>query len=199
MRFKCISKAWNTTTQDPNIIRSHYARSQVRPSALHESTDLWLQLDYFFNYEDMTICSNHCNGFVCLYSYKDSQFYLFNVTTREIKVFPTYVNEELRITPNFSCPFDKLVLGFDQVTENFKLLLLFTRDDMFEAKILTLGVTNSTWRKIDLFKYRSISCDDFDDECIYLNGVVYLGWEHYMVYFDFADEEFGYVLPPPQT
>ncbi|WMV27607.1 hypothetical protein MTR67_020992 [Solanum verrucosum] len=217
MRFKCITKAWNTTMQDPNIIRLHYARSQVRPSASrllfqlntrpkrhwgrgHESIDLWLQLDYFFNDEDMAICSNHCNGFVCLYSYKDSQLYLFNVTTREIKVFPTYVNEELRITPNFNCPFDKLVLGFDQVTENFKLLLLFTRDYTFEAKILTLGVTNSTWRKIDLFTYRSISCDDFGDECIYLNGVVYLGWpEHYMVYFNFADEEFGYVLPPPQT
>ncbi|KAM3305134.1 hypothetical protein P3S67_012000 [Capsicum chacoense] len=27
MRFKCVSKAWNTMMQCPNFARSHYARS----------------------------------------------------------------------------------------------------------------------------------------------------------------------------
>lgn len=38
-----------------------------------------------------------------------------------MKLFPTYMNEELRITPDFNCPFDKLVLGFDQVKENIRI------------------------------------------------------------------------------
>ncbi|XP_059281125.1 putative F-box protein At4g38870 [Lycium ferocissimum] len=146
----------------------------------------------------MTICSNHCNGLVCLYSYKDAQVYLYNVTTRKIKALPPSVNLEIKIK-RYKHPFNpKLLLGFDQVTGNYKLLLLFPHQGAKEAKILTLGVTNSSWRKIDLLNYTDNSYL-FSKECIFLNGVIYLIWFTYVAYFNFGEEKFGYISPPPQA
>ncbi|KAM3304570.1 hypothetical protein P3S67_011436 [Capsicum chacoense] len=221
MRFKCVSKAWNTMMQCPNFFRSHYARSQKRPSATRflfqleteikrhryldrdNWVDLSLQLDYFCYDGEISICSNHCNGLVCLYSCKENQVYLYNVTTRERKALPPYMNWEITIKPynkQPSKPFDKLFLGFDEVTGNYKLLLLFPHQEAEEAKILTLGVTNSSWRKIRLSYYVDYPCLCYDDDYfIFLNGVVYLFWYDYVAYFDFGEEKFGYISPPPQT
>ncbi|KAM3304698.1 putative F-box protein [Capsicum chacoense] len=116
---------------------SHYARSQARPSTTrllfqliicggkqyhhqpNKSEGLSLQLDYFCYDWDMTICSNHCNGLVCLYSYAESRPCLYNVTTREIKPFPKRILSFSKSKYQL-CP--KLFLGFDQVTGNYKLL-----------------------------------------------------------------------------
>ncbi|KAM3237122.1 putative F-box protein [Capsicum annuum] len=137
MRFKCVSKVWNTLIQHPEFVQSHYARSQARPSATrllfqliicggkqyhhqpNKSEGLSLQLDYFCYDWDMTIWSNHCNGLVCLYSYTESRPYLYNVTTREIKPFPKRILSFSK-SKYQRCP--KLFLGFDQVTGNYKLL-----------------------------------------------------------------------------
>ncbi|KAF3633441.1 hypothetical protein FXO38_25592 [Capsicum annuum] len=224
MRFKCVSKAWNTMMQCPNFARSHYARSHDRPSAtrflfqlktnnkdhLKKSSlmDLSLQLDYFCYDGEMRICSNHCNGLVCLYIYKDTQVYLYNVTTREIKALPPYVNREIKIYPyvehrskrKWLPGFDRLFLGFDQVTGNYKLLLLSPHPaETKKAKILTLGVTNSCWRKIDLSNYADYSSCLSYRECIYLNGVLYLIWFDYVAYLDFGEEKIGYISLPPQA
>ncbi|XP_016571446.1 putative F-box protein At1g50870 [Capsicum annuum] len=184
MRFKCVSKVWNTLIQHPEFVQSHYARSQARPSATrllfqliicggkqyhhqpNKSEGLSLQLDYFCYDWDMTIWSNHCNGLVCLYSYTESRPYLYNVTTREIKPFPKRILSFSK-SKYQRCP--KLFLGFDQVTGNYKLLHRIQGAKKFQ--ILTLGVTKSSWRKIiHLSEHDSF---DVSMECSFLNGALY--------------------------
>lgn len=87
-----------------------------------------------------------------------------------------------------------IFLGFDQVAGKYKLLCFFDSPLLVVPKIVTLGVTNSSWRIIDPLKYRS---PKFSMECIFLNGVLYWTDRYTCVaYFNFSKEKFGQILPP---
>lgn len=153
MRFKCVSKAWETLIRHPNFAKLHNTRSQSRPSATHLLFDLKrrtfqlqsqlegisLQLAPHHYYSDsrskITTCSNHCNGLVCVYSYQTTQVYLYNVTTGEIKQFSLSQESHMQY-PGIPV----LFLGFDPVTENYKVLhVIFPYEKRQTIKILTLG------------------------------------------------------------
>ncbi|XP_059290337.1 F-box protein At2g15640-like [Lycium ferocissimum] len=205
MRFKCISKAWNTLIGHPNFAKLHKARSQARLLfELEVEPHFWkfrphykkyptrkrrrlegcsLELTgpyHYFNYDEMSICSNHCNGLVCLYSFKDTQAYLYNVATGEIKALPFSVNPE---------KYPEFFLGFDMVTEKYKLLHVFVKRNKgiprIKSRILTLGI--NSWRKIimppNFFCVRP-------EGCIFLDGVLYPIYKP-VTYFNFREEEFG--------
>ncbi|XP_060215844.1 putative F-box protein At1g50870 [Lycium barbarum] len=210
MRFKCVSKAWNSLIrQDSNFFKWHNARSQARPSATRllfeividyravvESTSnfstqlegLSLQLmdpHHYFGSREIFICSNHCNGLVCLYSYLDTQVYLYNTTTREIKALPFSLSNPKGLSP-------RLFLGFDLNTEKYKLLHV---NKQHKIEILTLG-TNS-WIRIDE-KCQNYSRICYSDYCIFLNGMLY--WiddiPDTITYFNFIEEKFGTISLP---
>nr|XP_019068231.1 putative F-box protein At3g10240 [Solanum lycopersicum] len=126
VRFKCVCKAWNTWIEHPNFSKLQLARSQGLTRLLFELYPCKsyrskkkkkqrrlerysLEFTRRFYFEDMFICSNHCNGLVCLYSSKDGQVYLFNVSTREFKALPVSVEG---VRKNSMDP--RLYLGFDK-------------------------------------------------------------------------------------
>ncbi|XP_009609989.1 F-box protein At2g23160-like [Nicotiana tomentosiformis] len=213
MRFRCVSKAWNSFIRhDPHFVKLHNARSQTRPLASRllfeigtrhrevvESTSNFptqlegfsLQLArprHYFDFNEITICSNHCNGLVCFYNRKDTQSYLYNVTTGEIKALPS----SLRL-PKGSGP--TLFLGFDQATERYKLLHVIFYTKKPRIKILTLGTTS--WRIIRGDQYPVSCCFH---TCIFLNGVVY--WIEYhrpVIYFNFTEEKFVTLSLPQRS
>ncbi|XP_060212289.1 F-box protein At2g07140-like [Lycium barbarum] len=214
MRFRCVSKAWNRLTRhDSNFVKSHSARSQARPSAtcllfeiqiyhgaLVESTSnsptrlegLYLQFvrpHSHLNTRDYFIRSNHCNGLVCLFSRKDKQVYLYNVTTWEIKVLPFSVSSPKGCLP-------QLFLGFDLNTEKYKFLHVVRYENkQHEIEILTLG-TNS-WRRIDEKCQNYNFALQYSMDCIFLNGMLY--WTRNpdtITYFNFREEKFGTVSIP---
>lgn len=92
MRFNCVSKAWNTLIRhDLYFLKSHLLFELLESSdvAVKESKKRWLEgfspkqlanCHYFYDNDMMCIC-----GLVCLHNVKDSQVYLLNVTTEEIK------------------------------------------------------------------------------------------------------------------
>ncbi|PHT41912.1 hypothetical protein CQW23_20766 [Capsicum baccatum] len=160
LRFKCISKAWNTWIQQPHFMKLHNARSQTRPTRLLFQLEVVCDGDedlvrkekklglekvcveplvaarHYFYYKDMLICSNHCNGLICLYSVKDTQVYLYIITTGN--------DESLDDGPI-------LFLGFDLKTEKYKLIEYHLADTITNGtinnRILTLGM-DSSWRRI---------------------------------------------------
>ncbi|XP_009768453.1 putative F-box protein At1g60370 [Nicotiana sylvestris] len=217
IRFKCISKTWNTLIGHPNLAKLHNTRSQVRPSATHLLFELGIGRDYINvypvpknrrvilgpkftsylpmprfslelamprHYSYLRICSNHCNGVVCLYNFRDTQVYLFNVTTREIKALPFSLNQA-------SDP--ELFLGFDIVLGNYKLLHVFeeSNNQLLKSRILTLGT--DSWRKIYM-----PSNFNKPRRCIFLNGMLYSTVSPLIYfYFNFIKEKFE-KLPGPQ-
>uniref|UniRef100_M1BJM9 F-box domain-containing protein n=1 Tax=Solanum tuberosum TaxID=4113 RepID=M1BJM9_SOLTU len=199
MRFKCVCKAWNTLIEQPNFSKLHVARSsgtrllfelypydpfsyqiEFRPKKQRRLERFPLELTTCFYYKDMFICSNHCNGLVCLYSSQDTQVYLFNVSTREIKALPFSVEG---VRKNSMDP--RLYLGFDKVTEKYKLLHIIRVQNsprVMKHMILTLG-TNS-WRSIIIPR----DCFMSHARHIYLDGFLY-GIDTF-AYFNFTEEKF---------
>ncbi|KAH0690347.1 hypothetical protein KY289_017705 [Solanum tuberosum] len=152
MRFKCVCKAWNTWIEHPNFPKLHLARSQARPSG----TRLLFELS------------------------KDTQVYVFNVSTREIKALPFSVEG---VRKNSMDP--RLYLGFDKVTEKYKLLHIIRVQNsprVMKHMILTLG-TNS-WRSIIIPR----DCFMSHARHIYLDGFLY-GIDTF-AYFNFREEKF---------
>ncbi|PHU20522.1 hypothetical protein BC332_11673 [Capsicum chinense] len=106
----------------------------------------------------MTICRNHCNGlvFACIAIKTVNFIYTMSPQGRYKHCHRDYYRTNLS------------TLGFDQVTQNYKLLCFFSRPEEGKAKrakLLTLGVTNSSWRKVrnwlkpdpcDIYKLRNV-------------------------------------------
>ncbi|KAF3667905.1 hypothetical protein FXO38_08352 [Capsicum annuum] len=106
----------------------------------------------------MTICRNHCNGlvFACIAIKTVNFIYTMSPQGRYKHCHRDYYRTNLS------------TLGFDQVTQNYKLLCFFSRPEEGKAKrakLLTLGVTNSSWRKVrnwlkpdpcDIYRLRNV-------------------------------------------
>ncbi|XP_070015962.1 putative F-box protein At1g60370 [Nicotiana sylvestris] len=216
MRFRCVSKAWNSLIRhEPDFVKLHNARSQTRPLAsrllfeigtrYHEvvesrTSNLPTQVEgfslqlarprHYFDFDEVTICSNPCNGLVCFYNHKDTLSYLYNVTTGEIKALPSSLT---RLPKGRRGP--TLFLGFDPATERYKLLhfVFYENEKKPMIKILTLGTTS--WRRIQQDEYplpfnSFYSC--YAHEGIFLNGVVYwIVFKSQFAYFNFTEEKFG--------
>ncbi|KAH0762515.1 hypothetical protein KY290_018588 [Solanum tuberosum] len=103
MRFKCVCKAWNTWIEHPNFPKLHLARSQARPSG----TRLLFELS------------------------KDTQVYVFNVSTREIKALPFSVEG---VRKNSMDP--RLYLGFDKTALRGKLVVYCGRRRVHHANLI---------------------------------------------------------------
>lgn len=134
-------------------------------------------------------------GLVCWYSYKHNLLYLYNVTTKEIKPFSSSMNKDILSRQIFTKQ-PRLFLGFDG---NYKLLHIFSNLlCRLKGKILTLEETNSSWRKIDVIdEINGSRAFNYFVECIFFNEVVYwYSWNDSMVYFNFREEKFGYILLP---
>nr|XP_009626748.1 putative F-box protein At1g32420 [Nicotiana tomentosiformis] len=223
MRFKCVSKTWNIQ-HDPDFVKLHNARSLARPSTTRvllfevevcpggedylsikkrrpELEGFSLKLlapRHYFNYYQMSVCSNYCHGLVCLYSFKDTQTYLYNVTTGEIKALPFSMNQEIHA----QYPLDpQLFLGFDSITGKYKLVHIFVGKNngnrVIKTRILTLG-TDSSWRKIHM----PSNCFLKPKRCIFLNGVIYSTDNSLNIsiyYFNFRAEKFGRLSPPKNS
>lgn len=216
MRFKCISKAWNNLARhDPNFVKLHIARSHARgSSATHllfdlgilrqgmpststgppiffpktqhlERYSLQLAPHHYLNTRSMIYtCSNQCNGLICIF--KLTHVYLYNITTGEMKPLVFSLNCRQGVPTLF--------LGFDTVTEKYKLLHVFYCEGLPKIEILTLGA--NSWREI----VEETSPGSFSREgCIFLDGILY--WTNHstnnpIVYFDFTEEKFGILSPP---
>ncbi|XP_009607442.1 putative F-box protein At1g47790 [Nicotiana tomentosiformis] len=176
MRFKCVAKAWNTLIRhDPNFVKSHIAHSLARPSATHllfqldispplpsgqpssnspraqlkERSPLQLAPHHYSDTRVVyDICSNQCNGLVCLYDlYRHkSQIYLYNITTGEIKALPSSL---VKVFEYSKVP--TLFMGFDPIKEKYKLLYF---SDEFKIKIKILALGTNSWREVKLIPFQ---------------------------------------------
>uniref|UniRef100_M1DY56 Ubiquitin-protein ligase n=1 Tax=Solanum tuberosum TaxID=4113 RepID=M1DY56_SOLTU len=147
----------------------------------------------YFDYGEIFICSNHCNGLVCLYNGKDSQGFLYNITTGEIKALPF----SLGYTRIGDRP--ELYLGYDPATERYKLL----RDRIYYKKrpcikILTLG-TNNSWRR--LCENSPGRLNNLSSGRTFVNGVLYWANPKFnsITYFNLTEEKFGTLSPPERS
>ncbi|KAI3877115.1 hypothetical protein MKX03_027641 [Papaver bracteatum] len=155
VRFKCVSKSWQSFIQDPSFVESHLSRSKKHPPqlltaiyyggvAVHKVTIPWA-----VNNKPLPI-----NGLFCFVDVSNSATRIYNLGTRQVTPWaqtciPLQRGPFVEQTPTYG-------FGFDPLTNNYKVLCVweisgrsvFNREITRICEVLTVGGENQ-WRKID--------------------------------------------------
>ncbi|KAK9276542.1 hypothetical protein L1049_006076 [Liquidambar formosana] len=223
IRFRSVCKLWASITHDPcfvNLRRTRSITQSYNPNLLisfynpDKSNQYLLRANHsggpathlltLFNTKPCRLTES-VDGIVTSFMYYDSISYLdkraysFNPTTRQIATLPadaqTTISDPFRL-------YNVYAFGFDPSTEKYKVLNIRVNcltGIAKECKILTLGGTSSSWRKIDAVP-PCIDCRwlHYCQRCVCVNGVSH--WLHrawrIVVAFDFRYEEFALIHLP---
>ncbi|PWA48282.1 FBA domain-containing protein [Artemisia annua] len=217
LRFKSVSKTWNTLFQTPSFVSKHTHNQTQLPALLFTPSDgttnatglislpeaqkpirIPLELSIPF----LNICKplrvlGTCNGIVCLGVLPIcSIILLWNPCTRVFKDLPV---SRISRPPNGPI---KVVLGFgyDKVDEDYKVLrIVYYGYPLSQVEVYSLGT--DSWREVKT----SVKFLVFESgSSVFLNGAFHwtaLGFEEMngkklIVGFGLREEVFKYIMPP---
>ncbi|CAH9096198.1 unnamed protein product [Cuscuta epithymum] len=215
VRFKCVSKFFYSLIAEPLFVKVHHDRSSTRPNG----TQILLNLpfpdqNHFYTLKDTgedkgMLQANQvhylegqqfknlnmwsqANGLICLFN-NDGDVSICNPSTRQHISFPRAATSPK--SQIYTCS----ILGFDPVSEKYKVLKLQIWNDLFSGYlkrqhcVLTLGVDKS-WREISNVLVR------YPDAGVHIGGIIYLIVssinKHQIVTFNVGDENIGSVPFP---
>ncbi|KAM5583985.1 F-box/kelch-repeat protein [Rosa sericea] len=219
MRFRCVSKSWNTLISDPYFAKKHFRYAEMgiteNSSRLLYSMDPPQSLDhealkdlkdhrdgYFANRElDFPVMipefSNRyksivgcCNGLIC-FSVQGDDFILWNPCTRYSKLLP---RTPLPVFNRHAfCGF-----GYDSANDDYKVLVGTKMCE--EITIQVFALKTSSWKVLPITNALNISGRGF-----FLNGAFHWltrvgpnrGNSRTILSFDLAEEKFHEMIPLP--
>lgn len=194
VRFKCVSKFFNSLISDPFFIDEHHRNQSLTypgtsillciPSKtcqqifytaniteenqgkLQANRVQYLDRQCFHNLVHLT----SANGLICL-SNHDGDIAICNLSTRQHISLPRTRPVGTSITQNFA----RAVLGFDSISKKYKVFLSELccthgrgSNSSKQHWVLTLGVDKS-WREIISFVV-----PNYPEACLHIDGVIYL-------------------------
>ncbi|MBA0785112.1 hypothetical protein Gotri_027074, partial [Gossypium trilobum] len=171
LRFRCVSKPWCRTIDDPYFIKLHLSHSLKTNTnhslilshgednffsvncALFETTQ---RLNHPFGEQRKTLqILGSCNGLLALVDDKDGIF-LWNPSTRKSQVLP--FNEI-----GFSSPSSTYYgFGYDPISDDYKLIRMVqshgNNDEYFHSEAKVYSLRSNCWRRIkDVCFYHKFS------------------------------------------
>ncbi|PNX72406.1 F-box protein [Trifolium pratense] len=167
VRFKCVSKSWNTLTSDSNFVDKHLkassrnphlticwhirvnSKKNVVPIPVHrllKKLSATISSDDFHRMENPSRLVGSCNGLLCFLSWKPGEqpfkylLHVSNPATRTIsQIFEFIYGNDFRFT-----------FGYDASTTTYKIVAFRTKENSNEVKVFNLG-GNNCWRNIQNF------------------------------------------------
>ncbi|KAM7259142.1 hypothetical protein ACFE04_014883 [Oxalis oulophora] len=137
-RFACVSKPWYSLIKgDDTFIRKHHRLNAEHllavvkhyDSALDNVKDADPKL--FPAVEDYTDFHGHCNGILCFYNSFYGKGILWNPSNRETRVLPMFPHGYTK-----QRKWCGLRLGFDERTDDYKVVVFSKLDDIFYHKTI---------------------------------------------------------------
>ncbi|XP_050245375.1 F-box/kelch-repeat protein At3g06240-like isoform X4 [Quercus robur] len=227
MRFRWVSKSWNSIITDPIFITKHLNLNKAKSLSNNDNNGYLLYSDYDEDEDGpgprrkdlgTAVCNSDrtfteisrfqipflwvsivgfCNGMFCLNGYVDRVIYLWNPS---IKMFKS-LSPPLNKSDN-----DKQILGFAYHSENndYKILRIVSYYEesalSTEAQVYTLS-TDSWRRFVLLFGFGSIDYT-YRNPCLFFNGalhaIAYTKEHNYILRFDVNDETFQTIILPEE-
>ncbi|XP_047309310.1 putative F-box protein At5g15660 [Impatiens glandulifera] len=207
LRFRCVSKLWKSTVDDPRFIHAYRKHWVSRLGGPKQLVSTYLDDGRCtYSYLDETTAPNrltHIQTLPTRMRPEDRKFgphmvndlicvgnIIWNPTTRDV------------LTLRQEVPHAKNYLGFDSYTNQFKVLSIYKicvppRRVEPRCKIMTLGVDHFfrdvTGPLPDAFKASTNTC--CVDGVIYING----DWNRSVLAFDVAKESFFFVTLHPEA
>ncbi|XP_022734226.1 F-box protein CPR30-like [Durio zibethinus] len=190
VRFKCVSKPWNTLISSPSFIKLHLnqAISSIRSQRLMVSSSLnsIQSIDYeasevsAINQIDIIAVANSdrfkivgsCNGLICVADEENSyhSFILWNPCIREFKKLPLRfpLAENLKVSIGF---------GYDQSANDYKVVRCTFDETLGSHLVFEIHSMKSNTQKV-IRRYFSDPRITFSDhnskKVVFVDGVLYL-------------------------
>lgn len=171
MRFRCVSKWWNSVVFDPVFVQLHLQKSSKNSHVLLFVVKEWVgpcSIDGLLENPSSTIDGCHrfdldfvmrvsvCNGLVCAsFSYVEDEenssdcvyyFKFWNPATRMESPDLAHIRLDYTLSTSFAFGF-----GYDDSTDTYKLLAVIVdfKSKTMQVRVYSLGTnTNSCWTTI---------------------------------------------------
>jgi F-box interacting protein len=209
VRFRCVSKPWNSIITSPDFITTH----MNRPKSLSNDKGYLLyapKSEDCFNFYAQNLCIDvcnsdrtlthistfqlpfsalmvgFCNGLFCLRNMDNKVLYLWNPSIRKFKMISTPID-----------PFVPVAIGLAYHSQNndFKILKMscFLESNTPHAEVYTLST--DSWRRVVI----SLGSIDFLSSS-FCNGALHFiassESRQFILSFDFNDERFHEIMLP---
>ncbi|XP_020239130.1 F-box/kelch-repeat protein At3g23880 [Cajanus cajan] len=192
MRFRCVSKPWNSLIFTPTFIKLHFQRSPKNTRVLIDANtfvsscslpDLFEDPSSVIHHSCQLVESSHsvlmvCKGLVCMLTlnYKYRKFHEFwarfwNPATRLMSEETT----RYQIYENFDC-FDlryrRFGFGYDDRRDSFDMVLLILACNYQETEVTVFSVGDNCWKL--MFSFFEYDCPIGGDEPIgeFVSGTI---------------------------
>ncbi|TYI12895.1 hypothetical protein ES332_A08G020700v1 [Gossypium tomentosum] len=192
LRFKCVSKLWCFSIDDPYFIKLHLSHSVKTNTNYSLILRRWGPIKIL----------GSCNGLLALIDDKD-RIFLWNPSTRKSQVLPS-TEIDFSSTSISSAPSTYYGFGYEPISDDYKLVRMVqshgNNDEYFHSEAKVYSLRSNCWRRIK-------------DVCFYLKfnrefGFLANNALHWMVFktpqsdnrnlvgFDLGSEEFRFVELP---
>ena len=225
IRFRCVSKSWNSILTSPDFINTHLDRA--KSSLSHNNNNngflLYIHKSYYKHLCTVLCNSDHtftqisklkipfscisvvdfCNGIFCLENFRNHKLYFWNPSIRKFKILaPHHLTEPSPYVAGELAPLVAYGLGFHSQNNDFKILRILCDNKMSEAEVYTLST--DSWRTvvISLESVPNIGSIDHIDTapCLFFKGalhsIAFSGDHRFILSFDVNDDSFRQIMVP---
>ncbi|TYG55920.1 hypothetical protein ES288_D08G022000v1 [Gossypium darwinii] len=164
LRFKCVSKLWCSSIDDPYFIKLHLSHS-LKTNTNHSLILRRWGYDFLsVNYDSLKTTQvinppltnspikilGSCNGLLALIDDKD-RIFLWNPSTRKSQVLPS-TEIEFSSTSISSAPSTYYGFGYEPISDDHKLVRMVqshgNNDEYFHSEAKVYSLRSNCWRRI---------------------------------------------------
>ncbi|TYI67491.1 hypothetical protein E1A91_D08G021500v1 [Gossypium mustelinum] len=164
LRFKCVSKLWCSSIDDPYFIKLHLSHS-LKTNTNHSLILRRWGYDFLsVNYDSLKTTQvinppltnspikilGSCNGLLALIDDKD-RIFLWNPSTRKSQVLPS-TEIEFSSTSISSAPSTYYGFGYEPISDDYKLVRMVqshgNNDEYFHSEAKVYSLRSNCWRRI---------------------------------------------------
>ncbi|KAG4132332.1 hypothetical protein ERO13_D08G025822v2 [Gossypium hirsutum] len=164
LRFKCVSKLWCSSIDDPYFIKLHLSDS-LKTNTNHSLILRRWGYDFLsVNYDSLKTTQvinppltnspikilGSCNGLLALIDDKD-RIFLWNPSTRKSQVLPS-TEIEFSSTLISSAPSTYYGFGYEPISDDYKLVRMVqshgNNDEYFHSEAKVYSLRSNCWRRI---------------------------------------------------
>ena len=216
VRFRCVSKSWNSIITSPDFITTH----MNRPKSLSNNKGYLLYVPTSDHYDQnlcIDVCNSDrtlthistfqlpfsaymvgcCNGMFCLHNFPNKVLYLWNPSIRKFKMIST---------PHFTHPFFpynldlRMELAYHSQNNDFKILgiLCFRGSEAPQAEAVVYTLSTDSWKRVVI----SLGSIDYISPSpnLFFNGALHsIAWSRsrkFILSFNVNDERFREIMLP---
>ncbi|ESW26977.1 hypothetical protein PHAVU_003G163000 [Phaseolus vulgaris] len=175
MRFRCVSKTWNSLISDPYFVKSHLGRSSrntqvmLRLKDLNDAAFTWLSFcsihclfqnpastfhdNRQYRFDPFNFFMGSCNGLLCLHDSlpiddcEEHRVHFWNPATRILSESSPCLRLHSDFPRTHSC-YMKFGFGYDDRSDTYKVVAIILDIRIRQMNVMVYGMGDTCWKNI---------------------------------------------------